>query len=54
MKEHEGYLKDMVLLGIKADENIGCEECSGVAEMQLPLSQGVQKVNYCPMCGRKL
>ena len=35
------------------EENCGCEECSGVAGMELPLSARVQKVNFCPMCGRK-
>jgi hypothetical protein len=36
------------------EEKVGCEECNGVAGMELPLSAGIQKVNYCPMCGRKL
>jgi hypothetical protein len=31
-----------------------CYECAGVAGMELPLSSGVKRVNFCPMCGRKL
>ena len=33
--------------------NTNCHECSGVAGMELPLSLGVQKANFCPICGRK-
>mgnify|MGYP000895793024 CR=1 FL=1 len=36
------------------EEKAGCEECNGVAGMELPLSAGIQKVYYCPMCGRRL
>jgi hypothetical protein len=36
-----------------ANEGLGCEECFGVAGMEIPLSTGIKSVNFCPICGRR-
>lgn len=36
-----------------ANEGLGCEECFGVAGMEIPLSTGIKNINFCPICGRK-
>jgi len=54
--DENGFIRGSAIDSLAKFEgnDCGCEECSGVASMELPLSRGLQKINFCPMCGKKL